>query len=81
MQLLLCITVLYSIFFVDCSIPSALEAASLHPAEVIGEILKGRLDVGCDADVVFLSNDLTVHGTIIAGEIVWMSEESLLKII
>ena len=67
------------LFFLDCSIPVALEAASLHPARVLGETLKGRLDFGADADIVFLSDDFTVHATAIAGEIVWESQNSPLN--
>jgi N-acetylglucosamine-6-phosphate deacetylase len=47
----------------------ALQAASLHPATVLGEIRKGRLVAGSDADIVVLGSDLSVLGTIIGGRV------------
>jgi len=49
---------------------TALRAASLHPAMVLGEHRKGRLVRGADADIVVLAPDLTVLATIIAGQVV-----------
>lgn len=58
-----------------------MEAASLHPAMVLGEHKKGRLDIGADADIVFLTewshenkHGLEVCATVIAGEIVWKTD-------
>lgn len=56
----------------DCSSAAALEAASLHPARVLGlETHKGTLDYGADADMVVLDRELHVQATCIAGEVVW----------
>jgi N-acetylglucosamine-6-phosphate deacetylase len=42
--------------------------ASLYPAEAIGRSQSGRIAAGERADVVHLSDDLSVHGVLIAGE-------------
>ena len=55
-----------------CSTAMALQAASLHPAQVLGiERHKGTLEYGADADMVLLDHELCVQATYIAGEIVW----------
>jgi len=55
-----------------CSIPEALEAASLKPAKLLGLYpLKGSLEVGADADFVVLTDQLMVRATYIAGELAW----------
>ncbi|XP_006001777.1 N-acetylglucosamine-6-phosphate deacetylase [Latimeria chalumnae] len=55
-----------------CSVESALEAASLHPAQLLGiQHRKGTLHYGTDADFVLLDGDLNVKSTYIAGEQVW----------
>lgn len=55
-----------------CSKVEALEAASLHPAELLNITdQKGTLDYGTDADFVLLDKDLNVTHTYIAGELVW----------
>ncbi|KAM4698045.1 N-acetylglucosamine-6-phosphate deacetylase [Rhinophrynus dorsalis] len=55
-----------------CTVEEALEAASLHPAQVLGlQHHKGSLDFGADADFVFLDDRLNVKATYIAGEVVW----------
>ncbi|CAI9560452.1 unnamed protein product [Staurois parvus] len=55
-----------------CTVEEALEAASLHPAQLLGlENRKGTLDFGADADFVVLDDDLNVEVTYIAGEAVW----------
>ncbi|XP_059548778.1 N-acetylglucosamine-6-phosphate deacetylase isoform X1 [Myotis daubentonii] len=60
-----------------CSVESALEAASLHPAQLLGlEKLKGTLDFGADADFVMLDDSLHVQATYISGELVWQAEEA-----
>lgn len=42
----------------------ALEAATLHPASALGiQHRKGSLAFGCDADLVFLDDDLNVAST------------------
>lgn len=58
-----------------CGVESALEAASLHPARLLGlEKHKGTLDFGADADFVVLDDSLHVRATYILGELVWQAE-------
>ena len=53
----------------------ALEAATLHPAQMMKITdRKGTLEYGSDADLVVLSDDLSVMATYIAGEKVWEKE-------
>ncbi|XP_034396092.1 N-acetylglucosamine-6-phosphate deacetylase [Cyclopterus lumpus] len=55
-----------------CSLEEALEAASLHPAQLLGLAeRKGTLDFGSDADLVLLDDALNVKATFISGEEVW----------
>ncbi|KAM9745015.1 N-acetylglucosamine-6-phosphate deacetylase [Menidia menidia] len=55
-----------------CSVEEALEAAALHPAQLLGiSHQKGRLDYGADADLVLLDDSLNVQATYISGEEVW----------
>ncbi|XP_030067585.1 N-acetylglucosamine-6-phosphate deacetylase isoform X1 [Microcaecilia unicolor] len=58
-----------------CTVESALEAASLHPAQMLGiEHRKGTLNYGADADFVLLDDDLNVQATYIAGNRVWKKD-------
>ncbi|MCI4395226.1 hypothetical protein PGIGA_G00178000 [Pangasianodon gigas] len=55
-----------------CTVEAALEAASLHPAQLLGiSHRKGTLEYGADADFIILDDSLTVQETYIAGELVW----------
>ncbi|XP_019131981.2 N-acetylglucosamine-6-phosphate deacetylase [Larimichthys crocea] len=55
-----------------CSVEEALEAASLHPAQLLGICnKKGNLDFGSDADLVLLDDELNIKATYISGEEVW----------
>ncbi|XP_010863352.1 N-acetylglucosamine-6-phosphate deacetylase [Esox lucius] len=55
-----------------CRVEEALEAASLHPAQLLGiSHAKGILDYGGDADLVLLDDALNVRATYIAGQEVW----------
>ncbi|XP_038056460.1 N-acetylglucosamine-6-phosphate deacetylase-like [Patiria miniata] len=57
-----------------CSTVQALEAASLHPAQLLKiDHIKGTLDYGTEADLVFLDDDLNVKRTYIGGKMVWES--------
>ncbi|XP_069838170.1 N-acetylglucosamine-6-phosphate deacetylase isoform X2 [Dendropsophus ebraccatus] len=57
-----------------CTLEEALEAASLHPAQLLGlHHRKGTLDFGADADFIQLDDNLNVKATYIAGELVWSS--------
>ncbi|KAJ2515296.1 N-acetyl-glucosamine-6-phosphate deacetylase [Coemansia sp. RSA 1939] len=56
--------------FTQCSIVEALEAASLHPAQMLGiQHTKGTLDFGADADIIFLTDDLHVKKVLVRGEL------------
>ncbi|XP_037670260.1 N-acetylglucosamine-6-phosphate deacetylase isoform X3 [Choloepus didactylus] len=66
-------------FVAGCSVESALEAASLHPAQLLGlEKCKGTLDFGADADFVVLDDGLHVCATYIGGQLVWQAEAARL---
>ncbi|RHZ79374.1 hypothetical protein Glove_149g37 [Diversispora epigaea] len=55
--------------FTGCSIIEAIEAATLHPAELLGiENVKGTLYPGADADLVFLDDDLKIVKCFVAGD-------------
>ncbi|XP_028670113.2 N-acetylglucosamine-6-phosphate deacetylase [Erpetoichthys calabaricus] len=55
-----------------CTVEAALEAASLHPAQLLGITnRKGMLQYGTDADFVLLDDQLNVRATYIAGKQVW----------
>ncbi|KAM4598684.1 N-acetylglucosamine-6-phosphate deacetylase [Polymixia lowei] len=55
-----------------CSVEEALEAASLHPAQLLGiSHRKGTLDYGSDADLVLLDDALNIKATYIYGKEVW----------
>ena len=63
-----------------CSLEFALEAASLHPAQLLGITnTKGTLDYGTDADFIFVNDDLQVLATYIAGHQVWKRFDVILK--
>ena len=48
---------------------TALRAASLHPAQALGERAKGRLQPGADADIALLDARLGLVATIVGGEV------------
>jgi N-acetylglucosamine-6-phosphate deacetylase len=50
---------------------TALQAASLHPAKVLGEHRKGRLGPGSNADLVVLDSQLDVVATVVGGQVVY----------
>ena len=57
----------------------AIEAATLHPARVMGvDHLKGTLDFGSDADFLLLSDKgpLKVLNTFISGQCVYAAPEA-----
>jgi N-acetylglucosamine-6-phosphate deacetylase len=53
------------------TLDETLRMASLYPANVLGSPTLGRIAAGGRADLVHLSDDLSVRGTLIAGEQVW----------
>ncbi len=63
--------------YTGCSLPEAVRCASLNPARLLGlEQRKGSLEGGKDADLVIFNDELTVHYTIVGGEIAFSQEES-----
>ena len=50
---------------------TALQAASLHPATVLGERRKGRLSPGADADLVVLDRRLDLVATVVGGQVAY----------
>uniref|UniRef100_A0A2C9K4S2 N-acetylglucosamine-6-phosphate deacetylase n=2 Tax=Biomphalaria glabrata TaxID=6526 RepID=A0A2C9K4S2_BIOGL len=59
-----------------CGPELALEAASLHPAQLLGiEDRKGTLNFDSDADFVLLDDDLNVKATYIAGKCVYQYKD------
>lgn len=49
------------------SVADAIRMATRTPADVLGLARKGRLEAGCDADLVVLTEGLDVEATMIAG--------------
>jgi len=64
--------------FTGCSLPEAVRCASLNPARLLGiDDRKGSLEVGKDADLVIFDEDLTVHYTILGGEVVYERRKAM----
>ena len=58
-----------------CTVVEALEAATLHPAQVLGiEDQKGTTKPGADADLILLDDKLNVQATLIGGIPVWIKK-------
>lgn len=54
------------------TLSEAIQTVTLNPARLLGlEASKGSIAVGKDADLVLLNEDLSVHSTIVAGEVVY----------
>ncbi|KAL5012930.1 hypothetical protein ScPMuIL_011481 [Solemya velum] len=61
----------------QCGVVEALEAASLHPAQMLGITdRKGTLEYGTDADFIIVDHGLNIQFTFIAGELVWSNKDS-----
>ena len=61
--------------FTGCSLSEALRAATLNPAQVLGLAhRKGTLAPGKDADLILFDEDWQIHGAIVEGEILWLSD-------
>lgn len=55
--------------FTKCTVVEAIEAATLHPAQVLGIAdRKGTLNAGGDADLLFLNDDLEIQRVFVYGE-------------
>ena len=64
--------------FTGCSLVDALEAASLHPAQVLGiSDRKGTLAVGADADFIVIDDNVNVRATFVNGQLAWKSPTRL----
>lgn len=61
----------------SCSFVEAINMASLNPAILLGiENKKGSIEVGKDADLILVDDELTVFLTIIEGNVVFKNLES-----
>jgi len=58
-----------------CDLGEALAAVTTTPAQLLGLAEgRGRLEVGGRADVTFLTEELEVAATLVAGEVAWSEE-------
>ncbi|CAH1159796.1 unnamed protein product [Phaedon cochleariae] len=66
-------------FFMEataCGPEFAIDAASFHPAKLLGiENTKGTLSFGADADFILLNDNFEIDSTWIAGQKVWMNQD------
>jgi N-acetylglucosamine-6-phosphate deacetylase len=60
---------------VNVPLPEAVAMASANPARALGLTTKGKLEVGADADLVVLSPELEVCGTLVAGDHIFTGEK------
>lgn len=51
-------------------IKDAFKMASETPAQIIGTENKGKIQVGCDADFIALTNDFNIKMTVVNGEVI-----------
>ena len=60
-----------------CDAVRSIEAATLHPAQVLGiEATKGTIAFGADADLILLDDEMRVHATYVAGHRAWTLADS-----
>ncbi len=59
--------------FTGCSPAQAIRAATTNPAQVLGLTDRGRVQVGCVADLVVFDRNLELELTIIGGHTTWKS--------
>lgn len=62
--------------FTGCGLETAIRTVTENPARLLGlDNKKGILAVGLDADLVIFNSDLSIHATIVAGEIVFQNDK------
>lgn len=60
--------------FTGCSLAEAINTATQNPARILGlQDRKGTVEVGKDADLVLLEDDLSVYATILGGQLVYQA--------
>lgn len=59
--------------FTGCSPAQAIRAATANPADVLGLTDRGRVQVGCVADIIVFDRNLKLERTIIGGHTAWKS--------
>ena len=64
-----------TIRFTGCEAADAITAATATPADLIGAVDRGRLDVGSIADIVVLDDRMGVVATFCAGRLSFVSPE------
>lgn len=56
--------------FLDISLHEAIKMVTAHPASVLNlQHKKGKLNVGYDADILFIDNDVNIHQVWVAGQL------------
>jgi N-acetylglucosamine-6-phosphate deacetylase len=59
--------------FTGCSLPEAVQCATLNPARLLGIAdRKGSIAMGKDADLVIFDDDFNVYYTLLGGEVVYV---------
>lgn len=61
----------------EIELPLALATITRNPADALGLSHKGRLQAGCDADLLFMDEDLTLNSVIAKGAWVFKDREHL----
>ena len=68
------------VLLLGCCTVEALEAATLHPAQLLGiTSKKGTLEFESDADLVFLDDEFRIHATFISGFPVYINENGCIS--
>lgn len=63
------------VHFLNISIQDAIRMASLTPAKAIGvDNMKGSIEIGKDADLILLDNNINITATIVGGNFLWLEK-------